>query len=196
MQLICLPVWVLVSIIKSEYIFCVIFDINVYFNLVVTKLWIPVGDFSGMISNNTSTDNISFDAPLKTFITQSNEATRGSSKGWKRLGNYTKKEDVQLCESWENVTIDTVIGNEEPSKAYWQRIHANYHATMQRAKKRPIGKKQVKEKMKSGEGWWTVQRGPSKPHFGERKIEEREMGEESKTIQERKVLMEEHKMEA
>jgi len=45
-----------------------------------------------------------------------------------RAANYSLDEDIQLCESWENISLDPITGNEQPSKAYWKRIHDNFHA--------------------------------------------------------------------
>ncbi|KAG0527383.1 hypothetical protein BDA96_06G228800 [Sorghum bicolor] len=42
--------------------------------------------------------------------------------------NYSAQEDIQLCESWENISTDPITGNEQPGEAYWKRIHDNYHA--------------------------------------------------------------------
>jgi hypothetical protein len=42
--------------------------------------------------------------------------------------NYSQLEDIHLCESWENISLDPITGNEQPSKAYWKRIHDNFHA--------------------------------------------------------------------
>ena len=35
----------------------------------------------------------------------------------KRAGNYTHEEDIQLCISWENISIDHIVGNEQPGRA-------------------------------------------------------------------------------
>jgi len=40
----------------------------------------------------------------------------------KRTANFTPEEDVQLCVSWESISSDPIISNEQPSKAYWTRI--------------------------------------------------------------------------
>ena len=45
-----------------------------------------------------------------------------------RAANYSLDEDIQLCESWENISLDPITGNEQPGKAYWKRIHDNFHA--------------------------------------------------------------------
>lgn len=48
------------------------------------------------------------------------------SKSPKRTANFTQ-EDVHLCISWECVSSDPIIGNEQPSKAYWTRITEHFH---------------------------------------------------------------------
>jgi len=35
----------------------------------------------------------------------------------KRAGNYTHEEDIQLCISWGNISIDHIVGNEQPGRA-------------------------------------------------------------------------------
>ena len=45
-----------------------------------------------------------------------------------RAANYSLDEDIQLCESWENISLDPITGNEQPGKVYWKRIHDNFHA--------------------------------------------------------------------
>ncbi|EES04596.1 hypothetical protein BDA96_04G062100 [Sorghum bicolor] len=45
-----------------------------------------------------------------------------------RTTNYSQEEDLQLCKSWENVSLHPVTGTEQLGKAYWKRIHDNFHA--------------------------------------------------------------------
>lgn len=45
----------------------------------------------------------------------------------KRSGNYTQQEDIQLCKSWQSISMDPIIGNEQPGRAYWKRIADHYH---------------------------------------------------------------------
>ncbi|XP_015613631.1 glutathione S-transferase T3-like [Oryza sativa Japonica Group] len=55
-------------------------------------------------------------------------STNGAKGSAKRSSNYTRKEDIQLCISWQSISSDPIIGNEQPGKAYWQRIAEHYHA--------------------------------------------------------------------
>jgi hypothetical protein len=50
------------------------------------------------------------------------------SKTQKRSTNYTQDEDIQLCVSWENVSSDPIVCNEQPGKAYWSKITQHFHA--------------------------------------------------------------------
>jgi hypothetical protein len=45
-----------------------------------------------------------------------------------RTANYSQEEDLQLCRSWEKISLHPITGNEQPSKAYWKRIHDDFHA--------------------------------------------------------------------
>ncbi|KAF2907329.1 hypothetical protein DAI22_12g089200 [Oryza sativa Japonica Group] len=55
-------------------------------------------------------------------------STNGAKGSAKRSSNYAHKEDIQLCISWQSISSDPIIGNEQPGKAYWQRIAEHYHA--------------------------------------------------------------------
>ncbi|EEC83334.1 hypothetical protein OsI_28723 [Oryza sativa Indica Group] len=61
---------------------------------------------------------------MKTFILQQ-MVQKGRAK---RSSNFNRKEDIQLCISWQSISSDPIIGNEQPGKAYWQRIAEHYHA--------------------------------------------------------------------
>jgi hypothetical protein len=50
------------------------------------------------------------------------------AKTQKRSSNYTPDEDIQLCKSWENISSDPIVSNEQLDKAYWARINEHYHA--------------------------------------------------------------------
>jgi hypothetical protein len=52
----------------------------------------------------------------------------GGKGGSKRGGNYNHNEGIQLCASWMNITNDSIVGNEQPNKTYWQMIAHYYHA--------------------------------------------------------------------
>jgi hypothetical protein len=49
------------------------------------------------------------------------------AKTQKRSSNYTLDEDIQLCKSWEKISSDPIVSNEQPGKAYWARINEHYH---------------------------------------------------------------------
>ncbi|BAT16600.1 Os12g0264200 [Oryza sativa Japonica Group] len=55
-------------------------------------------------------------------------STNGAKGSAKRSSNYAHKEDIQLCISWQSISSDPIIGNEQLGKAYWQRIAEHYHA--------------------------------------------------------------------
>jgi hypothetical protein len=55
-------------------------------------------------------------------------STNGAKGRAKRSSNFNRTEDVQLCISWQSISSDSIIGNEQPRKAYWQRIAEHYHA--------------------------------------------------------------------
>jgi hypothetical protein len=71
--------------------------------------------------------------PWTSLLTQDNDADlhllassyvtpNSGGKGPVKCGtNYTHEEDIQLCISWMNVSSDPVVGNEQPSKSYYQR---------------------------------------------------------------------------
>ncbi|KAG2660446.1 hypothetical protein PVAP13_1KG438525 [Panicum virgatum] len=49
-------------------------------------------------------------------------------KGVSRQGSgYIQCEDIQLCTSWMNISNDPIVGNEQPSKTYWNRIADDFH---------------------------------------------------------------------
>ncbi|EEC72957.1 hypothetical protein OsI_06842 [Oryza sativa Indica Group] len=55
-------------------------------------------------------------------------STNGAKGRAKRSCNFSRTEDIQLCISWQSISSDPIIGNEQPRKAYWQRIAEHYHA--------------------------------------------------------------------
>jgi hypothetical protein len=73
------------------------------------------GTYSELLSEDTPIDLIPVSAPSQ-------------CKPPKRTANFTQDEDEQLCISWESVSTDPIIGNEQPSKAYWTRITEHFHA--------------------------------------------------------------------
>lgn len=49
-------------------------------------------------------------------------------KGVSRRGSgYIQCEDIQLCTSWMNISNDPIVGNEQPSKTYWNMIADDFH---------------------------------------------------------------------
>ena len=76
------------------------------------------GTYTDLLSGNNTIDSIAISAPVQS----------SQSKPPKRTANLTQEEDVQLCMSWESVSTDPIIGNEQPAKAYWTRITEHFHA--------------------------------------------------------------------
>ncbi|BAS79639.1 Os02g0603500 [Oryza sativa Japonica Group] len=77
--------------------------------------------FVRMMSEDTDVEVLMPNEDLRT-------STNGAKGSAKRSSNYTHKEDIQLCISWQSISSDPIIGNEQPGKAYWQRIAEHYHA--------------------------------------------------------------------
>ena len=44
-----------------------------------------------------------------------------------RTKNFTEKEDIMLCSAWGNVGMDPVVGSNQSTATYWQRIYDYYH---------------------------------------------------------------------
>ncbi|RLN27871.1 glutathione S-transferase T3-like [Panicum miliaceum] len=84
----------------------------------------PGGSWSGLLSDETDVDALSLSMPPEDIRTSASGG-KGSSK---RSSNYTQEEDIQLCMSWENISTDSIVGNEQPGKAYWKRIVEHFHA--------------------------------------------------------------------
>ncbi|RLN35853.1 glutathione S-transferase T3-like [Panicum miliaceum] len=77
-----------------------------------------------MLSDETDTDTLNLSMPLEDIATRAT----GGKGSVKRSSNYTQKEDIQLCMSWENISTDPIVGNEQPGMAYWKRIAEHFHA--------------------------------------------------------------------
>lgn len=77
-----------------------------------------VGAWSQMMSDKVEIDDVGI------LPSQPSAPKRKAA----RAANYSLDEDIQLCESWENISLDPITGNEQPSKAYWKRIHDDFHA--------------------------------------------------------------------
>ncbi|KAG2605974.1 hypothetical protein PVAP13_4NG234800 [Panicum virgatum] len=82
------------------------------------------GTWTNMLSDETDVD------ALNLSMTPGDITTRatGGKGSVKRSSNYTQQEDTQLCISWENISTDPIVGNEQLGMSYWKRIAEHYHA--------------------------------------------------------------------
>jgi hypothetical protein len=48
-------------------------------------------------------------------------------KKWARSANYSPQEDETLVMAWESVSLDPIIGTDESSNIYWNRIYDHFH---------------------------------------------------------------------
>ncbi|CAN6286091.1 unnamed protein product [Urochloa humidicola] len=80
------------------------------------------GSWTNLMSEQTDVDQISLSMPLDDIGSNQTKAAKA-----KRARNYTHEEDIQLCVSWENISTDPIIANEQPGMAYWKRIADHYH---------------------------------------------------------------------
>jgi hypothetical protein len=67
------------------------------------------------------------DADLQLLASSDVTPNSGGKGPAKRGTNYTHEEDIQCCISWMNVSSDRVVGNEQPSRSYYQRIAGDFH---------------------------------------------------------------------
>ena len=81
-----------------------------------------------MISDECDVDAISLSSGFQWTFGDPENQTKVAKAAPKRAGNYNHEEDIQLCVSWENISTDPIIGNEQPGRAYWKRIADHYHA--------------------------------------------------------------------
>ncbi|KAG2597992.1 hypothetical protein PVAP13_5KG021700, partial [Panicum virgatum] len=51
----------------------------------------------------------------------------GGKGASKRGSNYSQEEDIQLCKSWISISNDAIVGTDQSSKTYWERITAHFH---------------------------------------------------------------------
>ncbi|RLN31193.1 glutathione S-transferase T3-like [Panicum miliaceum] len=86
------------------------------------------GPWTNMISDEIDVDAISQSSGFQWSLDDLGTQTKAAKVVPKRAGNYTHEEDIQLCISWENISTDPIIGNEQPGRAYWKRIADHYHA--------------------------------------------------------------------
>ncbi|KAG2640910.1 hypothetical protein PVAP13_2KG126924 [Panicum virgatum] len=62
------------------------------------------------------------------LLMASDPTPSSGGKGVSRRGSgYIQCEDIQLCTSWMNISNDPIVGNEQPSKTYWNRIADDFH---------------------------------------------------------------------
>jgi len=80
---------------------------------------------SRMMSENIEIDDIDISSICAQPIGSEPSASKMKAS---RAANYSPQEEIRLCESWGNISTDPITGNEQPGKAYWKRIHDNYHA--------------------------------------------------------------------
>lgn len=88
------------------------------------------GDWSRLMSENTAIDDIAI-LPIATQPNgppQSASAPSARRRKPIRAANYSQNEDLQICKSWDSISSDPITGNEQPSRAYWKRIHEHFHA--------------------------------------------------------------------
>ena len=81
-----------------------------------------------MISDECDVDAISLSSGFQWTFGDPENQTKVAKAAPKRAGNYNHEEDIQLCVSWENISTDPIIGNEQSGRAYWKRIADHYHA--------------------------------------------------------------------
>ncbi|CAD6251733.1 unnamed protein product [Miscanthus lutarioriparius] len=86
-------------------------------------------NWSLVMSEDTEVDDIAI-LPIgtETNATQPN-GTQPSAPKRKQIhtANYSQEEDLQLCRSWENISLHPITGNEQPSKAYWKNENSLEH---------------------------------------------------------------------
>jgi len=86
------------------------------------------GPWTNMISDECDVDAISLSSGFQWTFGDPENQTKVAKAAPKRAGNYNHEEDIQLCVSWENISTDPIIGNEQSGRAYWKRIADHYHA--------------------------------------------------------------------
>ena len=84
----------------------------------------PRASTSQSFTNMMTLDN---DAVVE-LLMASDPTPSSGGKGVSRRGSgYIQCEDIQLCTSWMNISNDPIVGNEQPSKTYWNRIADDFH---------------------------------------------------------------------
>jgi hypothetical protein len=64
------------------------------------------------------------DIEVMTQLPTSSSGSKGASK---QENNYNHDEAIQLCISWMNISNDSIVGNDQPSKTHWTRIADHYN---------------------------------------------------------------------
>ena len=83
------------------------------------------GSWSNLLSDDTDVEALSLQMPIEDIANNPANGGKGSTK---RSSNYTQQVDIQLCVSWESISTDPIVGNEQLGMAYWKRIAEHYHA--------------------------------------------------------------------
>lgn len=74
-----------------------------------------------MISNETSQAIIEVPETTQVEVVVPEVAVAASKVPW------SDDEDVQLCKSWLNVSINATTGTDQKSDGFWWAVHADYH---------------------------------------------------------------------
>ena len=76
-------------------------------------------------------------APRVKANTKKARASKASAS--KRQKNFTKAEDLTLCDAYLEITTDPVIGIDQSRDCYWKRINAYFHANKTEDSDRTLG---------------------------------------------------------
>jgi hypothetical protein len=60
-------------------------------------------------------------------------------KKWARSANYSPQEDETLVMAWESVSLDPIIGTDESSNIYWNRIYDHFHDNVKTPSSHSLG---------------------------------------------------------
>jgi hypothetical protein len=64
----------------------------------------------------------------RTKKAKSSKASASTSNAIKRQKNFSKAEDLTLCDAYLEITQDPIIGVDQSRDCYWKRINAYFHA--------------------------------------------------------------------
>ncbi|CAM0952604.1 unnamed protein product [Alopecurus aequalis] len=67
------------------------------------------------------------------------KARASKASASKRQKNFTKAEDLTLCDAYLEITTDPVIGIDQSRDCYWKRINAYFHANKTEDSDRTLG---------------------------------------------------------